>query len=341
MEGRDEDHSGPYYWSSWRSYWYDHPYSEPPPWIESSGYPGTYSTSIDLAQSVNPSLAPESTFPVWFTSTRRASATRNGTNAYASASSVQPSQTAVAHHNYEQHSLSTGPLAAAIILPIAFLSLLAALIFLLLRRRRRRRNNQTHLPPPKPPPSSPPPMTRRRPSLRSPPNPGSMPLAPIITSSRNNAYYTGLDTSSHGGSEGSDRHSDDDFYAPARRSEGGTFLEPPPPYKASGSLRSTDEGYEEEEPPPGIYDLPRIGEPAVLEQRARSPFEDQEDYIPVADGLMYTPMNGGDARDVRQSRVSLRRSPFEDPDSPVSDIGGRFEDVDVGARNDGNGLERR
>ena len=88
---------------------------------------------------------------------------------------------------------------------------------------------------------------RRR---RDPPPPPPLSTEPpvILTSDQNNAYYTGLDTSSFGSRGNSGE------YHP-RGSE-----EPPPPYMREPS------------PPP-------------IEERVRSPFEDPESPIDVANGM--------------------------------------------------------
>ncbi|KAK5117126.1 hypothetical protein LTR85_009057 [Meristemomyces frigidus] len=105
---------------------------------------------------------------------------------------------------------------------------------------------------------------------------------PVVTSNRNNAYFTGLDTSSHG----SQRGQSGEYYAPARRSEGGTFVDPPPPYKAksqqSSNRQSVQSGGslqsqaipEDLEVPPMIAAIPTLREPSPQSDRNESPFAD-------------------------------------------------------------------
>ena len=150
--------------------------------------------------------------------------------------------------------LSDGQVAAAVVVPIlAALALFAAL--LLWRRRRRDRGT--------PPPAFFPAMMEkfgRHSSSRATSTPG-----PVLTSPSNNAYYTGLDNSSHGS-----RPSDSpDYYAP------GTLHDPPPPYNASKAPQL---------PPAAPFatalSLPSLREPEPV-VRTRSPFDDP--VSPLAD----------------------------------------------------------
>ena len=200
-----------------------------------------------------------------------------------------------------------GIMAAMVVPPVIVLLAILGLCFFLARRRRSKRRyssaakeapvsnmemagndsvREYRLAPP--PPSSPPPIV----------NFDSSP-APIIVSDRNNAYLTGLDTSSQGSRPTSYGDFDDNL---ARRSLGGTFLEPPPPYGGHG-----------DDPPPLAYEyeIAPLGEHTQhnnISYSSRSPFADpfDDDEEPdVADGMQY------------------RRDPFADPESPVSDIGSR------------------
>lgn len=201
-----------------------------------------------------------------------------------------------------------GLFAAAIIPPlVVFLAVLGLCFFLSRRRRTQRRysnaaraplsamemastrNNETR-------------EYRRSPSPAPPVSFNNLSPAPVIVSDRNNAYLTGLDTSSQGSRPQSYGDFDD---ISIRRSVGGTFAEPPPPYKASGHG---------DDPPPVAYEheVAPLGEstdPTTSLHRARSPFADpydDEDVPIVADGLQY------------------RRNPFDDPESPVSDSASRL-----------------
>lgn len=126
--------------------------------------------------------------------------------------------------------------------------------------------------------------------------------APVIVAEGNNAYLTGLDSCS----QHSRRSEEESAYAPARRSLDGTFAEPPPPYGVSAAEGQPPNPYSVER---DISTLPRTGS-------VRSPFEDVQldeeddelyaDEIPVSDGLL-----------------GSHRNPFDDPPSPVSEIGSR------------------
>lgn len=101
--------------------------------------------------------------------------------------------------------------------------------------------------------------------------------APIVTSQRNNAYFTGLDTSSHTSRAGESV----EYYTPERRSLGGTSAEPPPPYRGMGSNDAI----------PSIPPLPVMGAGFALsdrnemsdEQRAHARSSMAEAYWPLAE----------------------------------------------------------
>ncbi|WPH01383.1 Hypothetical protein R9X50_00422800 [Acrodontium crateriforme] len=121
--------------------------------------------------------------------------------------------------------LSPGATAAAVIFPTAAAIAIFALIFICLRRRKRAVTNQTGLPVTN--------TAEKKSSWLS----GSFKLAsvapvapvpPIITSSQNNAYNTGLDTSDYGSQ--SVGATSDDYYRGGGSSD---MTEPPPPYVAN------------------------------------------------------------------------------------------------------------
>lgn len=219
-----------------------------------------------------------------------------------------------------------GLMAAVIVPPLVVVFAIVGLVFFLARRRRSRRYYSSSSEP-KPPlssmemassptssysnvhinetreyrrPPSPPPQL--------PPNLNDLTPAPIIISTgRNNAYLTGLDTSSQGSQSRPVSGDFDDNMI--RRSFGGTFADPPPPYVPKG---------QGDDPPPAAYEY----EVSPLEEssggvdafeRARSPFADHyayvdEEDIGMADGMQY------------------RSNPFDDPESPVSETGNRIRE---------------
>lgn len=197
-------------------------------------------------------------------------------------------------------------LLAAIIVPIAIVCLaIVGLLFFLSRRRRIQRRSA---PSAANTPVSAMEMASSGPNNdirahRIPPNVTFTPATapPVILSDRvNNAYLTGLDTSSQGSASRPVSYGDFDDN-PARRSLGGTFLEPPPPYKTRSQADADEE--DEEEPPYEEYEtvpLEESTDPMTALHRARSPFADpyeDEDEPVVADGLQY------------------RRNPFADPET--------------------------
>lgn len=199
------------------------------------------------------------------------------------------------------------PHAVFIIVPFAVVLLILALI-IFLRYRKRRQNQQS--------PHQPKPYSTEMTSSSNSNNtntrayyaPPTMDLrpphreAPVIVAEGNNAYLTGLDSCS----QHSRRSEEESAYAPARRSLDGTFAEPPPPYGVSAAEGQPPNPYSVER---DISTLPRTGS-------VRSPFEDVQldeeddelyaDEIPVSDGLL-----------------GSHRNPFDDPPSPVSEIGSR------------------
>ncbi|KAK5111548.1 hypothetical protein LTR62_004844 [Meristemomyces frigidus] len=200
------------------------------------------------------------------------SSTISGKHTVASETRAPLPLTGHAHHD----ALSHGALAAAILVPLLFGLLALLLAFLCLRRRRtqdqtRRHSAAAFLP-----------AMREKfgkfGSVRGTSYTAPVTAAPVMTSERNNAYFTGLDTSS----QGSRRGESGEYYAPPRRSEGGTtFDEPPPPYKAK-SVPSTGAS------------LTRTSIPDVAEPAAST-------VIPT----------------VHEPRASTTRSPFADP-SPTT-----------------------
>ena len=216
----------------------------------------------------------------------------------------------------QKPTLQNGTLAAAIILPVlAFLSAITLIGCCLRRRSSRNRGspNPTHITPAA--------MKEKLGSFRrsqNPPPPPSPPAEPhILTTEMNNAYFTGLDTSSFG-SRGTSGE-----YQPR------TSDEPPPPY-----IRDLS-------PPP----------PLSTEYAGPSPFDDQEEgtgaysdgFLPLERGAgasihyandVPSYEVGGDARNMGESytsdTASLRigggstpqSNPFEDPVSPVGSTHG-------------------
>ncbi|KAI7183574.1 hypothetical protein KC363_g8173, partial [Hortaea werneckii] len=155
-------------------------------------------------------------------------------------STATPSPTASGLSLQQKESdsgLSSGAVAAAIVVPLLFALLAVILAFLRLRRRRRRRNqldstptSHTHFLAPMREKFS-----RSSPRNSLPPTASLTTGPPILTSPHNNTYNTGLDTPGT-----SQRGQSDEYYAvPPRRSEGGTFIDPPPPYKPSSLTSST------------------------------------------------------------------------------------------------------
>ncbi|KAI7479435.1 hypothetical protein KC357_g4187 [Hortaea werneckii] len=154
-------------------------------------------------------------------------------------STATPSPTASGLSLQQKESdsgLSSGAVAAAIVVPLLFALLAMILAVLCIRHRRRRRNHldsaptsHTHFLAPMREKFS-----RSSPRNSLPPTASLKTGPPILTSPHNNTYNTGLDTpgTSHRGQS-------DEYYAPPRRSEGGTFIDPPPPYKPSSLTSST------------------------------------------------------------------------------------------------------
>ena len=220
-----------------------------------------------------------------------------------------------AHHGPDlPNHLSTGVLAAAIVVPVLFLLSAIGLAYLCFRKRasRRRGGGPTYTAaagmkeklgsfrrrrdmPPAPPPATEPPV--------------------LISSDMNNSYYTGLDTSSYGSRGNSAEY-------PRRSGD-----EPPPPY------------IREPSPPP-------------TDDRTRSPFADPEEDLDIADGFQYLspavrrdaaggqqyPISSAlyadraDLREAPQPRRSTRPPAFIDTRSIISSE----EGADDGTRRDSN-----
>ena len=153
------------------------------------------------------------------------------------------------------HHLTNGALAAAIAVPVlTVLSVIVLLFFCLRRRTTSSLEGEPAMPAaagikeklgsfrrrPKPPP--PPPAAATEP--------------PILTSEQNNAYYTGLDTSSLGSRGDSGEYQPRASYEP-----------PPPPY---------------------------IREPSPQEMRTRSPFDDPPHNHSIADSMRLAPFERPD-----------------------------------------------
>ena len=151
-----------------------------------------------------------------------------------------PSPTPISHR-----SLTNGALAAAVVVPIVFLASLIGLAFLCLRRRAQGPSTTPAVPPAAVT------MKEKFGSFRRQRDPLPRPPIdpPILTSDHNNAYLTGLDTSSFGSRPSSGEYA-------AR----GSYEPPPPPYIREPS-------------PPG------------MDARARSPFEDPVEQPHIDEGL--------------------------------------------------------
>lgn len=197
-------------------------------------------------------------------------------------------------------SLTVGALAAAIVVPI--LTLCSAIAFLYLCLRRRKQDTRTKNAPvvagavTKEKSEN---FSRER-ELSSPSSPAE---PPVLMSEQNNAYYTGLDTSSLGS-----RPNSGDYQARVS-------YEPPPPYIREPS-------------------------PPLVDGRARSPFEDPPDHQWPTEDSHVAGVGQEASRGAAQAytetispinEASSRRvsDPFVSPDaSPISPHG----DGDVGYR---------
>ncbi|KAF2159946.1 hypothetical protein M409DRAFT_60357 [Zasmidium cellare ATCC 36951] len=166
----------------------------------------------------------------------------------ASAGETTSSPTPMPVEHHKDNDLSSGELAAAIVVPIVVVLALAALLFLCFRRRKQqsRGEREGSIGAAFIPASIKEKWTSMRTSNASAPRD-----QPIVTNPQNNAYNTGLDTSS----QGSDQHSGE--YTPGRTSEGGTtFVQPPPPYTLPQMRQNTplnmslDIPRSPQEPPP-------------------------------------------------------------------------------------------
>ena len=187
------------------------------------------------------------------------------------------------------HKMTTGQMAATVSASVIFAALLGLLIFLLLKRRRRHSQDGATA-------AFFPAMREKMGSIgtrRRQPPPGSTSLpaptavAPILTSHQNNAYFTGLDTSSHASHS---RPPSGEYYAPARRSEGGTtFAEPPPPYRAKTSSQRSRQSRQEQ--PSHTSEDNASGNP-----RALSPFDDPDNEISISQTI---------AHNLRQAAVGV------------------------------------
>ncbi|CAK4034407.1 Hypothetical predicted protein [Lecanosticta acicola] len=162
----------------------------------------------------------------------------------------------VSEHPHHGDGLSGGALAAAIILPILAALAIFALAFLWLRRRsgqnreRRRSGSSGGVP-------FFPAIKEKWGSLRSRSSneSGQASRNPVVMTEQNNAYFTGLDTSSRGGSSPQEEGGSGEYYPPGRRSEGGTtFIEAPPPYKSNSQSRGHSQTLE----------APQLNEPSGL-----------------------------------------------------------------------------
>ncbi|KAK5690648.1 hypothetical protein LTR97_012204 [Elasticomyces elasticus] len=193
----------------------------------------------------------------------------SGSSAQQSASSTPLPLTNAGHHG-----ISSSTLAAAVVIPLLFA--LAALIgaFFCIRRKNRRILASQHHALASTSPSAG--GFGFMPAMREKLGGTQTSAAPVMLGSnlRNNAYYTGLDTSSQ-----ASRGESGEYYAPlgseARRSEGGTFADPPPPYKAkslasSGKRISIPEEDEMVQVPLAAAAIPSVREP----HQDASPFAD-------------------------------------------------------------------
>lgn len=230
---------------------------------------GTTSTNSALATPFANILSSQTTFDTSTTPANSFSqsptslhASLSSTPGAAAASNSLP-ETEHAHHP----TISHGGVAAAVLVPI-LLALAVLLAAFLCLRRRSKQGRAPFLP-----------VLREKlgggSSARTPATP--MAAAPVLMSERNNAYFTGLDTSSRG-SQSQREENSGEYYAPARRSEGGTFADPPPPYKAK-SMKSQESAHSSNpSDAPAVPQLPPMAViPALREPSEHSssdPFDD-------------------------------------------------------------------
>lgn len=228
----------------------------------------------------------------WTTSSQHRTVAPENRSSSSAIPSNTPLPTPIPHPD---KSLTVGALAAAIVIPI--LTLCSAIAFLYLCLRRRKQNAQVV----DAPVVAGAVMKEKLGGFsrqRELPSPSSPAEPPVLTSEENNAYYTGLDTSSFGSRPNSGDYQIRGSY------------EPPPPY------------FREPSPPP-------------VDGRARSPFEDPPDHQRFTEDSYLAAFSGegrsstGEARVARSISVlsgegSRRVSdPFVSPDaSPISPGGG-------------------
>lgn len=184
------------------------------------------SSSLPTTTSALETSTPASTSTTARTSTAT-TPTHDAASAGATTSSAMPAPIVTKNHD---NGLSSGELAAAIVVPIVVVLVAAFfLIFFCFRRRRQQARGERD--------GSmaagfiPASMKEKWSSMRTSSASGQQ--QPVVMNTRNNAYNTGLDTSSHGSGNRSQQHSGE--YSP-RRSEGGTFASPPPPYSGAPVL---------------------------------------------------------------------------------------------------------
>lgn len=178
-----------------------------------TSYSATSSSSptITTARTTTRSMAPAST--------------TTSTAASAGETTKSPTPLPVQQHHHD-NDLSDGSLAAAIVVPIVAVLAITAILFFCFRRRKRQAHGEragslgaVFIP------AS---IKEKWSSMRTS-NASGRQQEPVVTNIRNNAYNTGLDTSSHGSGYRSQQTSGE--FTPGRRSEGGTtFVQPPPPY---------------------------------------------------------------------------------------------------------------
>lgn len=325
----------------------------------STDQPVATETQVTSTQDDNTSTGagPLATSALPYAATRTASST---SAVQSSGSDAQPAPTSYSPVNASTSALpqldraysggmSSAAIAAAVVVPLLVLALVLA-AFLLLRRRDRTRPRIT--------PGFVPAMKER--FGRHAQSAGAS--VPILTSSTNNAYFTGLDTSSNGSQHGPG----EGFYAP-RQSEGGTFMEPPPPYKPKSPEPDTQSDSRATPAAVGPSGPPSVREPDDDRQDTTTPFLDSdtpvspisvtyEGAFPAAErpavsrqgtqrsitSTLYS--DSASVHSARAARMSVGGTqligadeaqravdPFDDPESPVSSVGGE----DTQSLNDG------
>lgn len=188
----------------------------------------SYSATLKTSSSSSPSSTSAETTSTMASQTTSTSA-HDAASAGEATKSSTPSAYPVEHHHSDE--LSDGELATAIVVPIVFVvAFILALIFFCMRRRKKDGREREGSLGAKFIPAS---IKEKWSSVRTSNASSSAPQEqPVLTNTQNNAYNTGLDTSSHGSGDRSQQHSGE--FTPGRRSEGGTtFEQPPPPYNVS------------------------------------------------------------------------------------------------------------